>query len=175
VALLLENKYFMGRVFEFLDQGKKGKLAAADFERVTLMFSADADELIAFRFFVYDVGAKGYIVKDDMTRMIRATFETELDIRERDLAELAKADQAEEGALERFRKARDQFLGKADLVDGKIAQAVAFAFETTVRKDPAKITAAEFASANKKNDDLFDWRGLVEDLADYVDDLSRMI
>ncbi len=175
MALLLENAYFMGRVFEFLDQGKKGKLSAEDFERVTLMFSADANDLIAFRFFVYDAGSKGYVTKEDMAKMIRATFETELVIRERDLAALAKADRAEEGALERFRKARDQFMGKADLVDGKIGQVVAFAFETTVRKDPSKITAPEFTAANKKNDDLFDWRGLVEDLADYVDDLSRML
>ena len=56
----------------------------------------------------------------------------------------------------------------------KIAQAVGFAFETTVRKDSDRITAAEFAAANKKNDDLFDWRGLADDLADYVDDMSRM-
>ena len=175
MALLLDNKYFMGRVFEFLDQGKRGKLSAEDFERISVMFSSEASDLIAFRFFVYDVGAKGFVTKEDMTKMIRATFETELAIRERDLEALAKADRTEEGALERFRKARDQFLSKADLVDGKVAQVVAFAFETTVRKDPAKITAAEFAAANKKNDDLFDWRGLVEDLADYVDDLSRMV
>ncbi len=175
VALLLESKYFMERVFAFLDQGNKGKLNAADLERVGIMFSSETDDLITFRFAVYDVGHKGYITKPDMTAMIRATFETTLNIRERDLAELAKKDQTEEGALENFKKSRAQFTAKAELVDDKIAHAVGFAFETTVRKDSDRITAAEFATANKKNDDLFDWRGLADDLADYVDDMSRMV
>ena len=122
VALLLETPYFMDRVFEFLDVGKKGKLSHEDFERVGLMFSSDSHELITFRFFVYDAGSKGYITKEDMTTMVRAIFETTLKVRERDLEALAKKDKAEEGALEKFRKARDQFLGKADIVDSKISQ-----------------------------------------------------
>lgn len=63
VALLLETAYFMDRVFDFLDQGKKGKLSHEDFERVGLMFSSDSSELVAFRFFVYDAQSKGYITK----------------------------------------------------------------------------------------------------------------
>lgn len=132
-----------------------------------------------------------------MTKMIRAVFETTLKLRERDLEELAKQDKAEAGALDKFRKARDQFMATADVVDRKIAQVVNFAFETTVRKDDGKITASEFAAANAKNDDLFDWRGLADDLSgkelfsfvflfslnmflwgnktDHVDDLSRLV
>jgi Ca2+-binding EF-hand superfamily protein len=112
----------MDRVFAFLDQGNKGKLSHEDLERVGLMFSADSQELIAFRFFVYDASAKGFITKEDMTKMVRAIFETTLKVRERDLEALAKQDKAEEGALEKFRKARDQFLGKSDVVDSKISQ-----------------------------------------------------
>lgn len=65
-----------------------------------------------------------------------------------------------------------------------------------MRKDDGKITASEFSAANLKSnsvflcafffvektnfalcidDDLFDWRGLGEDLADHVDDLSRLV
>jgi hypothetical protein len=191
VALLLESAYFMDRVFDFLNQGKKGKLSHEDFERVGKMFSSDTNELIEFRFFVYDVGSKagtifllwfcfdfsfkGYITKVDMTKMVRTIFETNLTIREHDLEDLAKKDQAEAGALDKFRKAKEQFLARADVVDAKIGQIVNFAFETTVRKDDGKITFAEFSSANLKNDDLFDWRGLAEDLTDHVDDLSRLV
>lgn len=77
--------------------------------------------------------------------------------------------------MEKFRKAKDQFLAKANLVDEKIASVVGFAFETTVRENNDRITASEFEVANQKNDDLFDWRGLADDLTDYVDDMSRMV
>jgi hypothetical protein len=175
VAFLLDNAYFMDRTFAFLDEEKTGDLTAENFERVSIMFSSDSDDLIKFRFFVYDEGGKGFIVKEDMTKMIKCCFSTTLDIKERDLKELAKTDQAEEGALESFKKARAQFMAENEVVDSKIAQVVGWAFETTVRDTPDRITEAEFNVANQKNDDLFDWRGLADDLVDHVDDLSRMV
>ena len=175
VALLLDNKYFMDRTFDFLDKEQTGTLTHENFERVSLMFSADSDELIDFRFFVYDAGRKGYIVKEDMTKMIRACFETALRVKERELKQLIADKQAEEDDLPAFQKAREQFLSPDGLADEKIAQAAGWAFETSVREQPDRITEKEFKEANAKNDDLFDWRGIAEDLVDHVDDLARLL
>lgn len=175
VAFLLENEYFMERTFCFLDQGAKGKLSAEDFERVSIMFSADSDDLISFRFFVYDVGQKGYIVKQDMFKMIHSCFVTALKVKERELKELVDAKQAEPEDLVAFAKAREQLLGEKNVADEKIQQAVAWAFETTVREKPEQISEQEFREANRKNDEFFDWRSLVEDLTDLADDLQRLL
>merc|ERR1711916_241242 len=82
---LLDNAYFVDRCFAFLDQEKKGELTVKDFERVGEIFSPDDEEMTNFRFFVYDKEGKGYITREDLTRMFRSCFETNLKIRLQDL------------------------------------------------------------------------------------------
>ena len=175
VAQLLENPYFMERTFDFLDKGSKGSLTHEDFERVSLMFSSDSDELSDFRFFVYDAGCKGYIVKDDMVAMIRSWFETGLKIKERELKLLVADNQADVEDVEAFARARKELFGEKKLAEAKIEESVAFAFATTVRQQPERISREEFLVATAQNDDLFDMRGIAEDLLEYLDDLTRLV
>ena len=150
-------------------------LIRADFERIGEMFSPDDEEMTNFRFFVYDEEGKGYITRQDLTKMFRTCFETNLKIREQDLEKLVKEGQAEKGALENFNKAKEMILSKNDVIDNKIKEAVNYAFETAVREEPEKITKEEFGEANAKNDDSFDWRVIADDLCDYVDDYAKLV
>lgn len=173
VAMVLQNSLLMDRIFDFLDTKKQGRLSAQDLERVSLMFSADGDELISFRFFVYDIGSKGHVTREDMGRVVSSCFETLLKIREKDLAQLASQDQTEAGALEKFQKAKEKLASGES--QKKIEESVTWAFDIAARQDRSVVSKTEFEEANKKNDDLFDWRAIAEDLCDYVDDISRLI
>lgn len=170
-AVILNNPYFLDRMYTFLDKEKKGvtheQLAAG----IGTIFSADDNDDAHFYFHCYDPEGKGYMERTGMQKLLRAWLEAQIAVQEKELRQLASKDQTDDETLALFTKAKDKFLSTQ--ADAKIAETVGWAFSAVTTAVPDRITFEEFKVAMARNYDLFDWKGISEDFMDRIDDMSK--
>lgn len=92
---------------------------------------------------------------------------------QKELRALAASGQAEQETVDLFTKAKDLFLSSQ--AKDKIAETVGYAFASVTTAAPDHITFDEFKVAMARNYDLFDFKGISEDMMDHIDDMSKTI